>query len=249
MAKSDKKKSSRSELDEKVRRLKQIRAEESRKRLKAIGFVVAIVLALVAGGVAGVMFSGARDNATVEAPAATEPADLPAQKVNRTVSGKSLEEDQKDAIAAAKEVLQAAQTKEGTDYQVRVKAIGEGELNLVPEELKSKIRLAGEFANDKTLETIAYQSIITLSSAAFPGGKTIEPFDSKVYLTVQVDRELGIAYVPFGAFTGTNAPFSLQLVYVDGEWKLDPYSLIQQIKISSMLSGTEAPIQDPATLP
>ena len=49
--------------------------------------------------------------------------------------------------------------------------------------------------------------------------------------------ELGTVYVPLGVFTGQQNAFVVEMVYVKGQWKINPYSLVEQIRLSAIISG------------
>lgn len=60
--------------------------------------------------------------------------------------------------------------------------------------------------------------------------KKEEPIEVKYNLeqTVYLDEKMKMAYVPLDVFTGKAGIISIEMVYIDGEWKVVPYSMIQQ---------------------
>lgn len=152
-------------------------------------------------------------------------------QVNKSVTGKSVEEDQKDAMAAAQGLLTSA-ASDG-DYQERMSKIEAGDLSSIPPEMKDGIHLSESMDGDGARSS-TYQSLIALNSLMIKGDA--KPTSKDAVTAIQVDSENGIAYVPLGVFTGNDVPFSFEMVYVDGKWKLAPYSLLQSIQMSSAIN-------------
>lgn len=158
------------------------------------------------------------------------------EKVEKTTSGKSIDEDRKDAMSAAAEILNSSKTKDGEDYEKRLKELEKGDMSSIPDDLNDKIRFTDAFKRNDELKVVAYQSLIALNATMLEG-KEAKPVSDDAWKSVYVDQEQGIAYVPMGVFSGTNVPFSFEMVYDDGEWKLLPYSFIESVKMSSSFQG------------
>lgn len=156
-----------------------------------------------------------------------------AEQVERSVSGETVEADQKNSMKAAQKLLDASAT-EGGDYKSRMSKVESGDLSSVTDEMKSGIYLSKGMDNDDARAS-TYQSLIALNGLLLEGKKAT-PASEDAWQSVQVDSENGIAYVPLGIFTGQNVPFSFEMVYVDGQWKLAPYSLLQAIQMSSTVN-------------
>lgn len=162
-------------------------------------------------------------------------------QVERSVSGKTKEEDQKAAIAAAKALLDAANEYDGKKtLEERLNAIADGDDSVADiKGMKSHIRFAGDFASDEELQTASIQSIITLASHLKNSDGKIEPLSTGGYNYVFLDSEIGVAFVPVSVFT-ENSAFSLEMVYDQGEWKLAPYSLLDIVRLSAVLSESSS---------
>lgn len=162
-------------------------------------------------------------------------------QVERSVSGKTKEEDQKDAMAAAQTLLDAANDYDGKKtLEERLNAITDGDDSVADVKgMKSHIRFAGDFASDKELQTASIQSIITLASHLKNSDGKVEPLSTGSYNYVFLDGEIGVAFVPVSVFTKDSA-FSLEMVYDRGEWKLAPYSLLDIVRLSAVLSGSSS---------
>lgn len=181
----------------------------------------------------------------------TTPADTPAmstEQVDRTVSGKSADQDRQDAVKSVENLLKEAYTTEGS-YEDRVKAIEKGDTSSLTPEFTDSFRFTDAFAKDKSLQSVSYQSVIALSGAAFKSADDIKPVSDQSWRSVYVDSEAGIAYVPMSIFTNTSIPFTFEMVYIDGEWKLAPYSLVQSIGASSAMVQSMEQSASPAPAP
>lgn len=186
----------------------------------------AVILALVAGS----FFAGRMSNpVTPESPQNSQ-----VSQVDASVSGKSVEEDQKAALKASQDLLNASVTDSGS-YQERMTAIEQGDISTVTEEMSNGVYFS-ESMNSEAARVSTYQSLVALSGVMLEDGEA-SPNSENEWQNVQVDSAHGIAYVPLGIFTGTDVPFTFEMVYVDGEWKLAPFSLLQAIKMSSTLNS------------
>jgi hypothetical protein len=167
-----------------------------------------------------------------------ETSTVSTQKVERSLTGKSIDDDRKAALAAATDVLNlAGNSPTGGDFSVRLKALDEGDTKVVDPELVKSIRFKDVFADSNEMKNNTYQSLITLSTLIknSTGSSTITPTSDTMWKNVYVDAELGTAFVPMAIYAGPSSSFSMEMVYVDGDWKLAPYSLLDSVKLSAKL--------------
>lgn len=160
------------------------------------------------------------------------------QKVELSVSGKTADEDRKDALAAAAEILNlSAKSPTGRKFQDRLKALDSGDTKVMDPELTSRIRFQDIFAESDEMKNNTYQSLITLATLInnSTGSSTIKPISDTMWKNVYVDTERGTAFVPLAIFAGPSSSFSMEMVYVDGKWSLAPYSLLDSVKLSAKL--------------
>lgn len=203
---------------------------------KKFSITIAVILLVILLGFWGVYYFASNNSSTntEETPSQTKET-VEIEKVQRSISGESLEDDKKNALNSAQAILEAsAISPDDKSIQERVEALDQGDDSVVDSSLTEKMRFVGEFEDDKELQYTTYQALITLSSYTNANGK-IEPISDTVWQQVHVDQEAGIAYVPISAFYGPGASFSLELVYTDGEWKMAPYSLLDIINLSALL--------------
>lgn len=164
--------------------------------------------------------------------------DTEVSQVKESVSGKSAEQDKKDALNSAVGILNSAATKDGKTED-RLKKIENGDMSSVPDEMKKKFDFVDSFSKDEKLKSVAFESVITMKDRIFKDGEAKASDDA--WKSVELDSSKGIAWVPLGAIAGQDIPFTFEMVYKDGEWKLSPYSILESVKMSAMMgaAGTQ----------
>ena len=162
------------------------------------------------------------------------------QKVSRSVSGASSDKDKASAMAAAATLLTAANKHSANlsaDDRVKAFEDSSADRNTLADmsTIDSLTRFTNDFDND--LRKTTYQSLVKVSSLLDGNndGK-IEARSSDLYKYVYLDSETGTAYVPLQVFSNNAPAFSLEMVYVDGQWKFAPYTLLDAIRLSSSMS-------------
>lgn len=168
-------------------------------------------------------------------------SDQQVQKVSRSLSGASSDKDKASAMAAAATLLTAA-NKHSANLSAddRVKAFEDSSADRSTladmSTIDSLTRFTNDFDND--LRKTTYQSLVKVSSLLDGNndGK-IEARSSDLYRYVYLDSETGTAYVPLQVFSNNAPAFSLEMVYIDGQWKFAPYTLLDAIRLSSSMSG------------
>lgn len=196
--------------------------------IAVIGFlIIGVLIAWVVYGISQASESSANESSTTST-----------QKVERSLTGKSIDEDRKDALAAATDVLNlSGNSPTGENFSERLKALDAGDSKVVDPELVKAIRFKDVFAESNEMKNNTYQSLITLSTLIKNATEsdTIAPTSDTMWKNVYMDTELGTAFVPMTIYSGPSSSFSMEMVYVDGGWKLAPYSLLDSVKLSAKL--------------
>lgn len=214
-------------LDELIARKAESEKKPNRFRVVAYVAVALIVLALAYFSYS--IYSGSVNESDSDS-ALDENA--PVEQSDRSLSGESAEQDRADAVQAAYEIIAEAQTVDG-DVEETLAAIDSGDRSGIPEGLHESIHMVDAFEQDEELENVAYQSVIAVSNLMIDGEvEILDGAEAQVYL----DQETGIAEVPLLVFNGIDSNFTFTMVYVDDEWKLAPYSLIESIRMSANIS-------------
>jgi len=198
---------------------------------KTLGIVLVLSMLLVISGLWVVYYATSKNNTSQ----LNEPSsDVKVEQVEYSISGKTIEQDKKDALSSAQLILEeASKSPDGLSPEERVEALEDGDNSVVSDDLKNKMRFKDDFESDPSLQNTTYQALIILSS--YLEEEDFNPVNEEVWQEVYLDQEIGVAYVPISAFYSPGASFSLELVYTDGEWKLSPYSLLNIINLSATI--------------
>jgi len=158
------------------------------------------------------------------------------EKITRSLSGKTLAEDRTDAIAAAGALLVA--TNAPSTIAEAGDTIGElegGDFSSLAPDFSERVRYYDSYADNSTFQSEVAMSIYSVAalSKEAKGGEIVA--DGSLSGTVRVDQETGIAQVPIDIFTGKESPIAFEMIYVDGDWKLEPHSFSSYIRLSALL--------------
>lgn len=163
-------------------------------------------------------------------------ATIAQEKVNRSLTGKSVEDDKKDALDSLTRLLNEASTNEG-NYQDRARQVESGDYSSLPEGWKDKVSAPTD--QDKAS---AWEALIVLNANMkefFKNNGELKPVSDSALNHVVVNQEAGVAHIPGSVFLGSDVPMSFDMVYVDGRWVLDPFNLVQDI-LQSAASAQQA---------
>jgi hypothetical protein len=211
-------------------------ANESIKRLKK--FDKKLLNSIIIGG--AILIIGAIWGIVALSGGGSHETTIVTEKVEKTVTGISTDENRKAALSAATNVLNAAvksPTKE--EFDERLTKLDKGDFSVVSPDLENLMRFKDVFAESKDLKINTYQALITFSTLIqkTTEKETIAPISENEWQKVFVDSEAGIAFVPLSLYAGSSVAFSLEMVYIDNEWKLAPYSVLDAVKLSAMLQA------------
>lgn len=207
----------------------------SSSRLLPIGLTVLGFLLVLGLVVILAMQLSSDEGKDPEAPAS--PPESTATAVERSVSGKAADEDRQDAAAAVQQSLTLAYEGNGKSITDRLQAVEDGDFNVVGEGFEDTLRMGdSRYSDNETYRVNTYQSFMSIAELAVKetGDDTFKPVGE--YSEVYLDQESGRAFVPMTLFTGKGSLFSVEAVYVDGAWVVDPYSLVQQVRNSAIIS-------------
>lgn len=207
----------------------------ARERKTKVVFIIlglAVVLAIIWGTVAITMDRNDDTNGAITPPQATETV----EKVTRSVTGKTVDEDREDAVAALTKILNTAHiSPDGKEATERLTALDKDDMSVVDPSLESLM----QFSEDSTqgFKVSTYQALITISAVIHSStvNENIVPAREDYLSITYADPEIGSVFIPLNVYVGQGAAFSFEMVYVDGEWKLAPYSLIDAVKLSAMI--------------
>lgn len=154
------------------------------------------------------------------------------ETVSRSISHKSSAQNRADASEALGKTLMAARiSPHGDKDNDRMKSL-EKDKNY--SQVLDKDFVNGVYFSDDASDPYkinSYESLISISQHL---PKNLSPAAPQMAYD---QPELGTVYVPLGVFTGQQNAFVVEMVYVKGQWKVNPYSLVEQIRLSAIISG------------
>lgn len=119
-----------------------------------------------------------------------------------------------------------------SDPLARMEMVDKGDYSALDKDSIDKYVYLSDDAKAKGLEGTSYSALVAMAYAITRDGDEIKvPNDGldKVY----VDAKTGRAFVPVSLLSPNGAVFSVELVYVNNTWKIDPYTLLEQVKFST----------------
>lgn len=221
-----------STLDKKRTRPTPVRSDKQK-----LLFIICAALVLI-GLIWGLIYMSMKNDDNTTTPNTTETVTITdnSVKLKHGKTGKSVEQDQKDALAAVVKLLKdAGKSPTKAEPLERLKALDSGDFSVMDPEVEKSLRFNNN-PPDGFKET-TFQALITFHTLLSEEGKNkLEPATKDSYKNIYVDSELGTAMVPLETISGEQTIFTLQMVHVDGKWKLAPYSVVEQIRISALFS-------------
>ena len=140
------------------------------------------------------------------------------------------------ALEAATNMLKsfANDPSGNTSIEDRIKGIDKDKKidGYVSDTAKSYLYLKDFMDKEEGYTTTSMTMLAIVSSLNEIGNKNLDPVTSDVQY-IYLDETTRIAQVPLEYYTGSGGAVSLEMVYVDGQWKLSPYSLIQAIQLAN----------------
>ena len=123
----------------------------------------------------------------------------------------------------------------------RLKTISDDEKDIqdvLTQETIDMLYFAEEFGKDKFNRQFAasamliYYDLIVDSSKSTEFTPVIQSYDEIVYL----DNKLMTAHIPLDIFIGSGTGVSFEMQYIDGEWKLNPYTAMMSLNMMGILN-------------
>lgn len=168
--------------------------------------------------------------------------------------GKKLENFSREkAVDAMRDILVSIEKDvEGKDRTIeeRMKALDNPKTELkdvINQETIDKLYLSDEFKKEKFNRQFAasvlltYHQLISETSKNKEFKPLLDDFSSVVYL----DNKMKNAQIPLDVFIGENRGIAFEMQYIDGEWKLNPYTAMMSLVMIVNYEGQiEKALQD-----
>lgn len=203
--------------------------------------IIAGILVVIAATIGIVVLPHSKAEKKPEAPKTTK-----VSKSKETKSSSSSESSQKEeftregAVKATEVMLKELQKSPVKDLtlEARAKEVASGKYDktrIFTEAGWSKLRLVDFMKKDPRGAVLSAQSMLSvINSIEEAKNKEMKPTSIDYSGAVYFDKELNTAYVPVDLYTNAPTNLSFEMVYLNGEWILQPYSLIAQIAIRNM---------------
>lgn len=209
--------------------MKRIKTEsKSLSTGKFITIVIAVTVLLVS-----LIFAVAVNMLNKPASNGSTNVDINTELTVRSVTGNTVEQDKKDAVNRVTELLKAAAiSPTGVDDGKRLEELDAGNMKVIDSSLLKLIHFGPEATEESKINT--FQTLITISTIIKTSASNgvIAPYLEDSWKASYADPEIGTVFVPLDVYTGGGAYFSFEMVYVDGNWKLAPYSLVDAVRLS-----------------
>lgn len=164
-------------------------------------------------------------------------------QASRSVSGQTAEKDKANALQAAIDLLNSTNAPSNKDdFSALMTKLDAGTAT-IPDDFTKRVRYVDSLASDKKINNTLYQTIVTLAFLAKKSSTTgtIAPLYSENSTSIILDQENGIAYVPTTLFVSSSSGvngFSLEFIYMNGEWVLSPYMTLDELRLALVLQGS-----------
>ena len=157
-------------------------------------------------------------------------------EADKTSSSDAKNMTRQNAVDAATQLLKAVQkAPDGKMSEAdRIKALKNNTdpKTLVGQDAWDKIYLSDFMGSDKRGAKLTAQALLNVvSSIESSGNNNLTPSQMDYNGAVYLDTKTKTAYVPLNLYTNASTNISLEMIYVDGQWKLSPFSLISEISI------------------
>ena len=183
----------------------------------AVAVVAAVVVALL-NGVPGSSRGG--DSAAGQSGATAEATDSEAAM---------------SAAAALADALTAANSgSDKGDAASRMYRVSEGDVSVLDAAgLDARTRYSAGFEASAGLVGAYQYAMVAIAAQVQPDGGPVAAPSATGVGGVYVDREAGYAYVPLSTFSGSAPAMSVLMVRVGGQWLVEPYGVLDDIRLSN----------------
>lgn len=158
------------------------------------------------------------------------------QTASRTASGQTVVKDKEAAVESLLAILNGAAGDGSKSTQDRVSEIDQSNYSSFDKATVDKhIHWSETFAEGSELRNMSYAALVALSDRLHDGNDAIQIRNTDELDNIYMDQGTGRAFIPVAAFSDSPVLLSVEMVYVDGAWKLAPYTFIEQVKFSSLI--------------
>ena len=161
------------------------------------------------------------------------------KKEGKTTNKNTDEFSKNGAVKATTDALKELQKTPSPDLTLEERAKKVSSLNYDKKSVFtnsgwSKLRLQDFMKDDPRGAALTAQSILSvINLIETSGNKEINATPIDYSGAVYFDSDAKIAYVPVDLYTNSSTNLTFEMVYIDGKWTMQTYSLISQIAIKN----------------
>ena len=139
------------------------------------------------------------------------------------------------AAAALADALTAANSgSDKGDVASRMYRVSEGDVSVLDAAgLDVRTRYSAGFEASAGLVGAYQYAMVAIAAQVRPDGGPVAAPSATGVGGVYVDREAGYAYVPLSTFSGSAPAMSVLMVRVGGQWLVEPYGVLDDIRLSN----------------
>lgn len=173
------------------------------------------------------------------------------EETQRSLSGKTIEEDQADVAATVQVLLTSTNAvnaeEEGSDPESILQQLDDGDYtSFAEDEFFSHLHIPPYLEDEEDAMRITAQGLYSIAAfSSVYGGGVITPVSAEALVAIPVDQEFGIAQVPVATFTGEDSDLHLMMVHTEDGWKLDVYSFVLTVQLTASTNETNEITTEP----
>lgn len=160
------------------------------------------------------------------------------KKLDKIENNKEQDFNKKEALEALISLLKDIQNNElGVDKQLELIKNKDNDLNnIVSVESQNWIYLT-DFMNNEDVKRTTIQTLLSfVQQMNKNGNNNLNPIYSDYDNIIYLDEKTNTAQIPVNIFTGTYGSISFEMVYINKQWRLSPYTLLESVSLSAQVS-------------
>jgi len=160
------------------------------------------------------------------------------KKLDKIENNKEQDFNKKEALEALISLLKDIQNNElGIDKQLELIKNKDNDLNnIVSVESQNWIYLT-DFMNNEDVKRTTIQTLLSfVQQMNKNGNNNLNPIYSDYDNIIYLDEKTNTAQIPVNIFTGTYGSISFEMVYINKQWRLSPYTLLESVSLSAQVS-------------
>ena len=141
------------------------------------------------------------------------------------------------------------ENREGNEFTIeeKIKKVAEEELpieDVLTDKAIEQLYYAEEFGEDDFNKMFTINALLTyLDLIVDQAGEDFSPIEEMVDSVVYLDSKLMTAHIPLDLLLGATTGVAFEMQYIDGEWKLNPYTATMSLHLMGMIEASKTPAE------